>query len=125
MNSAPAAASLRLARAAAECSPITEIFNSNATPQKDWLFVAVSTRCGNTAVLPNGCIMSYDITNGMPTVLTAAILERNGTSGIIIDNISTAPQASNIYFTTEGTGPCGDGIATGGCAVKLTQAGLH
>jgi len=124
MNSAPDAASLRLARAAAECSPITEIFNSGSNPQKDWLFVSVSTRCGNTAVLPNGCMMSYDITNGMPTVLFAAVLERNGASGIIIDNVSPAAQASSIYFTDEGTGACGDGIATGGCAVKLTQAGL-
>jgi hypothetical protein len=120
MNSARDAASLRLARAAAECSPATEIFN-----QRDWLFVAVSTRCGNIPVLPNGCVMSYDITNGMPTVLTAAVLERNGTSGIIIDNVSAAAQASSIYFTNEGTGGCGDGIATGGCAVKLTQSGLQ
>jgi hypothetical protein len=60
----------------------------------------------------------------MPTVLFAAVTERNGTSGIIIDNVSVSPQASSIYFTNEGTGACGDGIATGGCAVKLTQAGL-
>jgi hypothetical protein len=124
MNSAAAPTTLRLARAAAECSPLTEVLNPNILPQKEWLFVAVSTRCGNTPVLPNGCIASYDITNGIPAALFAAILERNGTSGIIIDNISTAPQASSIYFTDEGTGPCGDGIGTGGCAVKLTQAGL-
>lgn len=124
LNSAPDAATLGLARAAAECSPITEVFNTGSVPQKDWLFVAVSTRCGNTPVLPNGCVMSYDITSGMPGALTAAVLERNGTSGIIIDNVSTAAQASNIYFTNQGTGACGDGIATGGCAVKLTQAGL-
>jgi hypothetical protein len=124
MNSAPDAATLRLARAAAECSPITEIFNTGAIPQKDWLFVSVSTRCGNTAVFPGGCAMSYDITAGMPTVLSAAVSERNGTSGIIIDNVSTVAQASSIYFTNEGTGACGDGIATGGCAVKLTQSGL-
>jgi len=127
MNSAPDAARLRLARAAAECSPITTIFNTGSIPQKDWLFVGVSTRCGNIPVFPGGCAMSYDITNGIPTVLTAAVAERNGTSGIIIDNVSTAAQASNIYFTNEGTAPaaqpCGDGLA-GGCAVKLTQSGL-
>lgn len=124
MNSAPDATTLRLARAPAECSPITQIFNTGAIPQKDWLFVSVSTRCGNIPVLPGGCAMSYDITSGMPTVLFAAVTERNGTSGIIIDNVSVSPQASSIYFTNEGTGACGDGIATGGCAVKLTQAGL-
>jgi hypothetical protein len=125
MNSVADAATLRLARTAGQCSPITEFFNSGSNPTKDWLFVAVNTRCGNTPVLPGGCVMSYDITNGMPTALTAAVAERNGTSGIIVDNVSQAAQASNIYFTNEGTGACGDGIATGGCAVKLTQSGLQ
>jgi hypothetical protein len=125
MNSVAEVTTLRLARAAGQCSPITEFFNTGSNPNKDWLFVAVSTRCGNTPVLPGGCVMSYDITNGMPTALTAAVAERNGTSGIIVDNVSPAAQASNIYFTNEGTGACGDGIATGGCAVKLTQSGLH
>jgi hypothetical protein len=63
----------------------------------------------------------------MPAAANAFVMERNGTSGIIIDNVSnvtTFPQASNIYFTNEGIGACGDGIATGGCAIKLTQAGL-
>lgn len=124
MNSV-GATTLRLARAAGQCSPITEFFNTGSIPNKDWLFVAVNTRCGNTPVLPGGCVMSYDITNGMPTALTAAVAERNGTSGIIVDNVSPAAQASNIYFTNEGTGACGDGIATGGCAVKLTQSGLQ
>ena len=125
MNSAADPTTLRLARAAGQCSPITEFFNTGSIPNKDWLFVAVNTRCGNTPVLPGGCVMSYDITNGMPTALTAAVAERNGTSGIIVDNVSPAAQASNIYFTNEGTGACGDGIATGGCAVKLTQSGLQ
>src|SRR5262249_1428619 len=70
MNSVADAATLRLSRAAGQCSPITEFFNSGSNPNKDWLFVAVNTRCANTPVLPGGCVMSYDITNGMPTVLT-------------------------------------------------------
>jgi hypothetical protein len=126
MNAAADAATLRLARAAGQCSPITEFFNTGSTPNKDWLFVSVSTSCGNTPLFPGGCMMSYDITSGaMPTVQTAAVAELNGTSGMIVDNVSAAAQASSIYFTNQGTGACGDGIATGGCAVKLTQSGLQ
>jgi hypothetical protein len=74
--------------------------------------------------------MSLDTTNGMPggpTPFTAFAPQRNGTSGIIIDNVSNVaqfPQASSIYFTNEGTGNCGDGSVNMGCAVKLTQSGL-
>jgi hypothetical protein len=74
--------------------------------------------------------MSLDTTNGMPggpTPFSASVAQRNGTSGIIIDNVSNVaqfPQASSIYFTNEGTGNCGDGSVNMGCAVKLTQSGL-
>jgi len=130
MNAAPDAATLLLARAPAECSPITEFLNTGSVPAKEWLFVGVSTRCGGVPTVtggPGGCVMSFDITTGMPANPRpfAAAAERNGVSGIIIDNVSTAAQASNIYFSSEGNGPCGDGIATGGCAVKLTQSGLQ
>jgi hypothetical protein len=129
MNPAPDAPTLRLARAAAECSPATEFLNTGAIPQKEWLFIAVSTRCGAVPIvpigIPGGCVMSHDITSGFPAALTAATAERNGTSGIIVDNVSQAPQASSIYFSNEGNAPCGDGIAIGGCAVKLTQSGLQ
>ena len=124
MNAAPDAATLQLSRGTlpAQCSPVTQLFNPGAG--KQWLFVAVSTRCGASVVLGGGCIMSFDTTNGMPAAATAFVAQRNGASGISIDNVSTAAPASSIYFTNEGTGRCGDGIATGGCAVKLTQSGL-
>jgi len=128
MNAAPDAATLLLARAPAECSPITEFLNTGSVPAKEWLFVGVSTRCAGVPFgIPGGCVMSFDITIGMPANPRpfAAAAERNGVSGIIIDNVSTAAQASNIYFSNEGNGPCGDGITTGGCAVKLTQSGLQ
>jgi hypothetical protein len=123
MNAAPDVATFRLGRAAGQCSPITQLLNTGTG--KQWLFVSVSTRCGGTALIGGGCIMSFDTTAGMPAAASASVLQRNGTSGIIIDNVSTAAQASSIYFTDEGTGACGDGIATGGCATKLTQAGLQ
>jgi len=49
-----------------------------------------------------------------------------GTSGFVIDNVATAPQAASMYFSTlstaGGSTPCGTGVY---CAVKLTQGGLQ
>jgi hypothetical protein len=69
--------------------------------------------------------MSFDITAGMPAAASHVARETTGTSGIVVDNISQAAQASSVYFSTIGRATCGDGIATGGCAVKLTQSGLQ
>ncbi len=47
--------------------------------------------------------MSFDITSAFPTAATTlGRAEAGGTSGIIVDNVSTAAQASSIYFTTLG-----------------------
>jgi len=125
---APLAATIVLARAATQCSPITEFFNTGATPQTDWLFVGVNTSCSASGGLTNlGCMMSFNVTSGMPAGFAfRAGPEVGGTSGIVVDNVSTALQASSIYFSSQlNNGPCGDGSATGGCAVKLTQSGLN
>ena len=129
MNAAvDAATPVLLSRAAGECSPATEFFNT-AAPATDWSFIGVTTRCAASASggINGGCIMSYNITNGMPTALTHKVAEKNGVSGIIVDNLSTSAQASSVYFSTLGNPPpnCGDGIPSGGCAVKLTQSGLQ
>jgi len=68
--------------------------------------------------------MSYDITSGFPTGAANSAQENSGTSGIIIDNISSAGQASSFYFTTGADQTCSTG-GSGGCAVKLTQANLN
>jgi hypothetical protein len=125
MNSTLDAASVALATLPAECSPGTEFFNTKATPQKDWYFVSVSSRCAAAGGGNGGCLMSFDISAGMPVAASHVARERGGTSGIVPDNVSQSAQASSIYFSTLANGPCGDGIATGGCAVKLTQSGLQ
>ena len=133
MNSSPDPLALQLARLQAQCSPVSQFFNPTAG--KQWLFVSVSTRCGSTVppgIGNSGCVMAFDTTsNTMPTSAVCntaggpnCVRENNGTSGIIIDNASATPQASSIYFTNEGNALCGNGIGTGGCAVKLTQSGL-
>jgi hypothetical protein len=64
-----------------------------------------------------------------PTVFAASLAESGGTSGIVVDNVSSDAQASSIYFTalgwtiggTENYGACTDI----GCASKATQNGLN
>jgi hypothetical protein len=48
-----------------------------------------------------------------------------GTSAIIVDNDSTAGQASSIYFGTLATSTTVCGNTAAFCAVKLTQSGLQ
>jgi len=126
MNSAiDTATPVPLATGPAACSPAAEIFNNGSLPNKDWLFISVTNHCAGTGGGAAGCIMSFDITGGMPAASLHAVTERGGTSGMVVDNVSAALQASSIYFTNQANGACGDGIATGGCAIKLTQSGLQ
>ena len=116
MNGTPNGATAALTTGAADASPITEFYN--ATLAKDFLFLGVTNNCtattnGGTA----GCVMSLDITAGFPTVDagTTSLAAAGGTSGIIIDNESSIPQASSIYYATR----------TGQTLVKATQSGLN
>jgi len=100
----------------ADSSPVTEFYNPSLGT--DFLFVGVTNNCvattgGGTA----GCVMSLNITGGFPAVNagTTALAAPGGTSGIIVDNDSTANQASSIYYATK----------TGATLVKATQAGLN
>ena len=115
MNSSADAITAALATGAADSSPLTEFYNASLL--KDYLFVGVTDHCvatvgGGTA----GCVMSLDITNGFPTVnvSTTALAAPGGTTGIIVDNDSTATEASSIYYATK----------TGAALVKATQAAL-
>ena len=61
---------------------------------------------------------STPVLGGMGGVLP--VTEAGGTTGIIIDNLNSASEASSIYFATLGNASCG-----ARCAVKLTQGGLQ
>jgi hypothetical protein len=77
--------------------------------------------------------MSVDVTDDLTvpdlSTFAAFLPEDGGTSGIVVDNVSTEAQASSIYFTPLGftvgwsgsAGPC----TLTGCAVKATQVGLQ
>ncbi len=124
MNTLKDTSSITLANSgtSAPCSPMTELRTASG---KDQLFVSVQNGCLASGGGTGGCIMSFDITTGFPSASSAARPEPGGTSGIIVDNISAAAQASNIYFTTLSDTTCGDSVSGGGCAVKLTQTGLN
>jgi hypothetical protein len=118
-----------------ECSPLAEIFNPNQTspPNEnagiDWLFVGIPVNCAFGGA-STGCLTSFDITGGFPSFPFAVSAERGGTTGMIEDNISTAGQASSVYFTTltsPGAGGCDVEPAADSttCLVKRTQAGLQ
>jgi hypothetical protein len=133
MNTAVDTAKLAVATNSAECAPVTELFNANAAAAtQDQIFFGVQTLGNGTNCGGGGCVMSINVTN-IPATLAIAhsIAEINGPSGIIVDNVAnttTFPQASSLYFSSQGNStaglPCG--ATTGvGCAVKVTQAGLQ
>jgi hypothetical protein len=132
MNATVDAATLTVATGSAECAPVTEFFNANATAaSRDQIFFGVQTLGSGANCASGGCVMSVNVTEtaGVPPItLTIAnsIAETNGPSGIIVDNnanTGTFAQASSLYFSTQGNGTC-NGTAGVGCAVKVTQANL-
>ena len=144
MNTTPdggAAAFLLLASPSGEeCSPVSEL-NNGAT---DRIFLSVGQNSTQAACpAGGGCVMSLNLggawppaamTHAVPTpigpnlAVTGGNVREAGTSGIVVDNVSSASQASNIYFSFEGNSVAGaqcNGVNGLGCAVKLTQSGLN
>ncbi len=134
MNAAVDAATLTVATGSAECSPVTELFNTNApAASRDQIFFGVQNLGSGTNCGGAGCVMSVNVT-GTPATLAIAnsIQEVNGPSGIVVDdvaNTTTFPQSSSVYFSRQGNStagvPCGTAPVGVGCAIKLTQAGLQ
>ena len=125
-------------RSGEECSPVSELYNGGT----DRIFFSVGDRSSQCAAT-SGCIMSLTLGGAWPpTAVTHAVQTPTGpsinvnggtvtqgsTSGIIVDNVSGAAQASNIYFTFTSnsvTAATCNGQTGVGCAVKLTQSGLN
>jgi len=120
MNSSVDASTVSLsANNGEQCSPLTEFANPpvNQAGEVDRLFFGLLT---------SAFVEDYDIsTNTTPTFI-ARVSEAGGTSAIIIDNVSTAVQASSIYFSTlSASAACATAGTNHRCAVKLTQSGLQ
>jgi hypothetical protein len=115
-----------------DCSPLTEIYNTNSSPAVDTIFFGWGGDGAGSGA--DAHVVSQIITSGFGTQSVASegfpnsngnpSTSQGGTSAIVVDNISTDAQASSIYFSTLSTNssPCGSGAF---CAVKLTQSGLH
>jgi hypothetical protein len=58
-------------------------------------------------------------------IATASLAAAGGTSGIIIDNVSSMAGASQVYFTTQGNQTCTTSGTSGGCAIQASQSALQ
>lgn len=65
MSTSPVTGPVLANSSGAACSPLQEIFNSPT----DWLFASVpSSSCGASGTTLGGCVMSFNITSGSPTI---------------------------------------------------------
>jgi hypothetical protein len=126
-----------LASTAGPCSPITEIYNPNATGgAADWIFASVTTGAltsiSSGCTAGAGCLMSFTLDDSspytIPTTATAGLPAVGGASGVIVDNVvgsGTIAGASQVYFTPLGNQACTTSGGTGGCAIQASQSGLQ
>jgi hypothetical protein len=128
LNSSPTTSLAVTSASNTPCSPLTEGYNPNASGgAKDWLFLSVPDRGTGTACNNKPCVFQIDITGGPASLFIgqAAVYSPNqGTSGIIIDNVGTLSEASNIYFVPLRARGCTSG-GNGACATKLHQSNLQ
>lgn len=109
------------------CSPITEVKNGI----HDYLFVGVgqpTTTTGTKSACNAGngtCTVYMLDLNGIGTwgtgvVPNSSLTAPGGTSGIVVDNVSTTAGASQVYYSTLGDST----VSNVGNAVQASQAGL-
>jgi hypothetical protein len=110
MNTTPVFSQQLLPSTTARCTGWTEFFNPNVgAGGTDFFFFGLTEEC--TGAGTSGCVVAR---NANGSLTTANIT--GGPSGIVVDNFSTAAQASSIYFT---------GATAPNTAYKLTQNGLQ
>ncbi len=98
----------------ANCSAITEVMNG----ANDYIYASVSAG-GTAAGCAGACIYMFNLTGltwGTGAVANAGLAALGGTSGIIIDNISSTTGASQIYYST---------LTSPGNAIQASQAALQ
>ena len=99
-----------LTSTAARCTGWTEFFNPNQG-NTDYFFFGLTQDCTGAGTL--GCVVA--LTGAGPTLMTTTAPVSGGPSGIVVDNYSTAGQASSIYLTA----------TKKNTAYKFTQNGLN
>ncbi|MGH7916574.1 MAG: hypothetical protein ACREQE_03825 [Candidatus Binataceae bacterium] len=136
LSTTPVATPLSLASvtnlpATQACSLLTENAVTNATTGTiiDRLFLGLSNNCVSGE--RDGCIVSFDITHGFPSAVSAHRAAAGGTSGIAIDNTADASSSitTDVYFMTPLAQRCpnynGQEQTTYECAVSLYQQNLE
>ncbi len=96
----------------ARCTGWTEFFNPFVNGGTDFFFFGLTVDC--TGIGTSGCVVART-NDDFDIPVTADIV--GGPSGIVVDNYSTAPQASSIYFSGV--------LSSNNIAYKFTQDGLQ
>lgn len=110
MNTTPVSSSQLVTSTAARCSGWTEFFNPNVGGGgTDFFFFGLTQDC--TGAGTSGCVIARNANGSLTTAPVTG-----GPSGIVVDNFSTAGQASSIYMT---------GFRAPNLALKFTQNGLQ
>jgi hypothetical protein len=101
------------------------VTGATATGGPDYMFVGVNQNPTElySFLLPNSLLVASGAAPTSAATNTADVA--GGTSGMIVDNDSTAGQASSIYFGTLATSNSICGTTAAYCAVKLTQSALQ
>jgi hypothetical protein len=101
------------------------VTGATATGGPDYLFVGVNENPNAvyTLLLPSSLLVAQGAPPNIVATNTTDVA--GGTSAMIVDNDSTAGQASSIYFGTLATSTTICGTTAAYCAVKLTQAALE
>ena len=110
----------------ATTGPGCTVTGATAAGGPDFMFMGVNQ---NPAELYSFLVPAGVLVPGLDNPPTPAATNTadvaGGTSGIIVDNDSTAGQASSVYFGTLATSTTICGSSAAYCAVKLTQAALQ
>jgi hypothetical protein len=101
------------------------VTGASANGGPDYLFVGVNQNPSAvyTLLMPSALLVPQ---GNLPNIVAMNTTDAvGGTSGTIVDNDSTAAQASSIYFGTLATSSTVCGTTASYCAIKLTQSGLQ
>jgi hypothetical protein len=115
VSSGGGTATLTVARGQLGTTTATHSNGANVQDIQDWIFLSVDGN-GNVASCTGACLYNYNVISGVTSgAPTAGIAETGGTSGIVVDNLSTTQTgAEQIYFNNLG--------ATTSNAVQTSQS---
>ena len=115
-------------------SPMTEVFSNGVDNLIFGQADVPKQGCGTAGTAQDGCMYRFNITSGtIPAAIDNNATQHGSPSGAVIDNVSTAAQASSVYFAngaTTGASTTAPTCTVAGttpayCAVKLTQSALQ